>query len=66
MNIYLYHNNIPMSLAETLAQNTREEIARSAQNGVPGATLQLMAEFLEDLEGRIQEAKEKNEEDDDF
>ena len=63
MNIYLYYsNNIPMTLAESLAQATREEIARSAQNGVEGGAIQNMAEFLADLESRIHEAKADEEE----
>lgn len=61
MNIYLYYSgHIPATLAESLAQATREEIARAAQNGVKGGCIQNMAEFLEDLEGRIHEAKEED------
>lgn len=64
MNIHLYYSDfIPLSLAETLATATREEIARSAQNGVEGGALQKMAEFLKDLEYHIHEAKEAEVED---
>lgn len=60
MNIYLYFSDsIPLSLAETLAQATREEIARSAQNAVSGDEIQNMCGFLYDLERRITEAKEE-------
>ena len=65
MNIHLYISDfIPLSLAETLATATREEIARSAQNGVEAGALQNMAEFLKSLEYNIHEAKAVEEEED--
>lgn len=63
-SIYLYSMTVPLHLAETLAQATREEIARSVQNGVHADTLVDMACVLRELESRIEEeVKEEAQED---